>query len=81
MNDVATDSPPHLMVRGDGGSDSSNPEDHPFAWRDAFDVAVKWRQLVSANDSVWWIDQLGRWDDKDQNHEGFGCELPWSLAN
>ena len=67
MNHAATDSPPHLMVRGDG--DQTQAILRIIRSRGArFDVAVKWRQLVSANDSVWWIDQLGRWDDKDQNH-------------
>jgi hypothetical protein len=66
----------YLEVHGGGGSNAANPADHPFGWRDAFDVAVKWRQLVSANDSVWWIDQLGRWDDEEQNHEGFGLRTP-----
>ena len=63
-------------MHGGGGSNSANPTDHAFGWRDAFDVAVKWRQLVSANDSVWWIDQLGRWDDDELNNEGFGLRTP-----
>jgi tetratricopeptide (TPR) repeat protein len=42
-------------------------------WRTIFDVAVRWRQLVSCNDSVWWIDQLDKWDD---HFEGFGLRTP-----
>ena len=72
------DSKNYLKVPGSASSDGSlsDDHDHAFGWRDAFDVAVKWRQLVSANDSVWWIDQLGRWDDESTNQEGFGLRTP-----
>lgn len=31
---------------------------HIFGWRDLFDIAVKWRQLVQPFDAVWWTDLL-----------------------
>ncbi len=31
---------------------SSSKEAHPFGWRDAMDIIVKWRQLSEPNDQV-----------------------------
>merc|ERR1711871_251807 len=48
ISEYTSESQPYLVMHGDGGSDSKNPVDHAYGWRDVFDVAVKWRQLVSA---------------------------------
>ena len=31
---------------------SGSKEAHPFGWRDAMDIIVKWRQLSEPNDQV-----------------------------
>ncbi len=31
---------------------SSSAQSHPFGWRDAMDIAVKWRQLAEPNDQA-----------------------------
>lgn len=40
------------VKRGASGTD----EPHPFGWRDAMDIVVKWRQLSEPNDQA-----LHRW--------------------
>lgn len=40
-------------VRDDGASGRSGVSgSHPFGWRDAMDLLVKWRQLAEPNDQV-----------------------------
>ena len=38
------------MVVREGASGIQEP--HPFRWRDAMDIIVKWRQLAEPNDQV-----------------------------
>jgi tetratricopeptide (TPR) repeat protein len=52
---------------------------HNYGWRDMFDVAVKWRQIVSCNDSVWWIDQLDEFNKMDP-HGGYGLSTPLKIG-
>ena len=40
--------PPLLAPKGS----SANIKSHPFDWRDAMDIIVKWRQLSEPNDQV-----------------------------
>ena len=44
---------------------------HSFAWRDFFDVAVKWRQLGEPFDTVLWIDCTAAQEDK---HDKVGLQ-------
>lgn len=53
-------------------TDGAPSAGHAFAWRDAFDVVVRWRQLSEPNDPVWWIDRLSPEAFKD----GFGLQTP-----
>ncbi len=46
-----------LLVRNVGASVSAKASDraqgsHPFGWRDAMDIVVRWRQLAEPNDQV-----------------------------
>ncbi len=46
-----------LLVHNVGASVSAKAPDrtqgsHPFGWRDAMDVIVRWRQLAEPNDQV-----------------------------
>ncbi|KAK9842872.1 hypothetical protein WJX74_003734 [Apatococcus lobatus] len=45
---------------------------HPFKWRDAMDIIVKWRQLAEPNDQVIWVDLL----TKREFEAGFGSHTP-----
>jgi tetratricopeptide (TPR) repeat protein len=40
-------------------------------WRDVMDIVTHWRQIVSANDSVWWIDGMHQWNTV-SDIDGFG---------
>jgi len=54
-------------------NDSDDDEEyHTFAYRDFFDVVVKWRQVSEPNDPVWWIDRLTEKSFSD----GFGLHTP-----
>ena len=37
---------------------SANIKSHPFDWRDAMDIIVKWRQLSEPNDQVTFLNHL-----------------------
>ncbi len=42
-----------LQVDSVGSSGRSGAQgQHPFGWRDAMDIVVKWRQLAEPNDQV-----------------------------
>ena len=42
-----------LRVKDDGASGRSGISgSHPFGWRDAMDLLVKWRQLAEPNDQA-----------------------------
>ena len=60
-------SSPHVGGGGGGGGGA-----HELGWRDAFDTAVKWRQLSEPNDPVLWIDRLA----PEAFAEGFGLQTP-----
>lgn len=45
---------------------------HPFHWRDAMDVVVRWRQVAEPNDAVLWVDLLS----KEEFENGFGSHTP-----
>ena len=45
---------------------------HEFGWRDAMDVAVRWRQLSEPHDQVVWVDLLTR----KEFESGFGSHTP-----
>ncbi|EGG21343.1 Phosphatidylethanolamine N-methyltransferase [Cavenderia fasciculata] len=55
-----------------GRASSWMEQDHPFQWRDLYDIAVKWRQFSEPNDPVWWVDCLS----PEQFQEGFGSHTP-----
>eukprot|EP01133_Synstelium_polycarpum_P009737 gene9737-11372_t len=55
-----------------GASSSVGGGDHPFGWRDLYDIAVRWRQFSEPNDPVWWVDRLS----PEQFKEGFGSHTP-----
>lgn len=55
-----------------GQSSSFHRKPHKFGWRDAFDIAVRWRQLSEPNDPVYWVDLLS----PEQYAEGFGSQTP-----
>eukprot|EP01006_Ploeotia_vitrea_P018007 TRINITY_DN49262_c0_g1_i1.p1 TRINITY_DN49262_c0_g1~~TRINITY_DN49262_c0_g1_i1.p1 ORF type:complete len:888 (+),score=100.99 TRINITY_DN49262_c0_g1_i1:171-2666(+) len=59
-----------------GTFSSMNTEPHDFGWRDMLDIAVRWRQLSEANDTVWWIDLLPR----PMFVEGFGLQTPMTTG-
>ena len=44
----------HVKVHNAGSSAAfeSRGGEHPFGWRDLFDIIVKWRQLTEPNDAV-----------------------------
>ncbi|KAK9791186.1 hypothetical protein WJX73_002593 [Symbiochloris irregularis] len=56
------------VQRGASGRD----DPHPFGWRDAMDIVVKWRQLSEPNDQVIWVDLLS----KAEFTAGFGSHTP-----
>lgn len=63
----------HLMVESKGASGSEkDPKEHPFYWRDAMDILVKWRQLSEPNDQVVWVDLL----TPEEFASGFGSHTP-----
>jgi hypothetical protein len=37
---------------------TAKPNHHEFAWRDLFDIIIRWRQLSAPGDPIWWTDQL-----------------------
>lgn len=41
-----------------GSSRVNAPARRLISWRDIYDIAVTWRQLVEPNDPVWWVDAL-----------------------
>jgi tetratricopeptide (TPR) repeat protein len=45
---------------------------HEFAWRDLYDMGVRWRQIAEPNDPVFWVDAL----TPEQFAEGFGSHTP-----
>lgn len=49
--------------------------DETINWDKYYRVAVKWRQLVSVNDSVFYINKIGRFEDTD-SIDGFGLSTP-----
>lgn len=58
----------------DGGASGSRTTggSHAFGWRDAMDVAVRWRQLAEPHDQVVWVDLLTRREFE----AGFGSHTP-----
>jgi len=62
-----------LRVPNDGASgETSASGSHPFGWRDAMDILVRWRQLSEPNDQVIWVDLL----TKQEFEAGFGSHTP-----
>ncbi|KAL4437434.1 hypothetical protein ABPG75_004573 [Micractinium tetrahymenae] len=51
---------------------SSKKGHHPFGWRDAMDIIVRWRQLAEPNDQVIWVDLL----TEREFNQGFGSHTP-----
>ena len=44
----------HTWVSSEGASRQGDPDQrHAFAWRDAMDTLVRWRQIGEPNDQVW----------------------------
>ncbi|BDA45969.1 probable UDP-N-acetylglucosamine-peptide N-acetylglucosam at N-terminal half [Coccomyxa sp. Obi] len=71
----------HLVAERAAGRAVMGPEGasgsaaaHPFGWRDAMDIIVKWRQLSEPNDQarVIWVDLLTR----EEFEAGFGSHTP-----
>eukprot|EP00210_Caulerpa_lentillifera_P002409 g2310.t1 len=63
----------HLMVESCGSSGTkTGSKNHPFHWRDAMDILVKWRQLSEPNDQVVWVDLL----TQEEFESGFGSHTP-----
>jgi len=62
------------IVKGEGASSATNEpvEDHPFAWRDAMDIVVRWRAIVAPDEQVCWVDML----TDDVFEAGFGSHTP-----
>ena len=54
------------------GCASAPPTPHAFGWRDAADLAVKWRQAGEPADQVLWVDLLSRAEFE----AGFGSHTP-----
>ncbi len=44
-------------------------------WRQLFGISIRWRQLVSVNDSVWWINGMDQWRELSST-DGFGLSTP-----
>ena len=53
---------------------SSSKETHPFGWRDATDIIVKWRQLSEPNDQVLMLEAFH--DTCFELHQHSAC-MPW----
>lgn len=49
---------PSTCAKGTTNGDAIHSLLHPFAWRDMFDIGVKWRQLAEPTDPVWWMDRF-----------------------
>ena len=52
---------------------------HALGWRDAFDVAIKWRQLSEPNDPVLWIDRLAPEAFAERVFEGLAARGFWLI--
>ncbi|ELR17609.1 tetratricopeptide repeat domain containing protein [Acanthamoeba castellanii str. Neff] len=55
-----------------GKASSLTDQPHTFAWRDLYDIPIRWRQFSEPNDPVWWVDLLS----PEQFAEGFGSHTP-----
>ena len=63
----------HTWVSSEGASAQDDPSGrHAFAWRDAMDTVVRWRQIGEPNDQVLWVDRL----TPEEFNNGFGSHTP-----
>lgn len=63
----------HTWVSSEGASAQDDPSGrHAFAWRDAMDTVVRWRQVGEPNDQVLWVDRL----TPEEFNNGFGSHTP-----
>ena len=63
----------HTWVSSEGASAQDDPDGrHAFAWRDAMDTVVRWRQIGEPNDQVLWVDRL----TPEEFKNGFGSHTP-----